>query len=113
LEGLATEDVGIFYSFYGKMVYFMAIWYILWLICIFLPFWYILLRCITKNLATLFSLQNGDKKDEPELVVIPAAAKPAESGPPRRSMLEDSDEDEDESEEEEVSPQAKKSNQVK
>jgi hypothetical protein len=65
-----------------------------------------LLRCITKNLATLFSLQNGDKKDEPELVVIPAAAKPAESGPPRRSMLEDSDEDEDESEEE-VSPQEK------
>jgi hypothetical protein len=27
LEGLATEDVGIFY---GRLVYFAAIWFILW-----------------------------------------------------------------------------------
>jgi hypothetical protein len=46
LEGLAVEDVGIFY---GHLVYFMAIWYILWPFGIFyghlvyfVAIWYIL-----------------------------------------------------------------------
>jgi hypothetical protein len=54
MEGLAMEDVGIFYVslvyfmaiwyilwpfgiFSGHLVYFMATWYILWLLGIFLP----------------------------------------------------------------------------
>jgi hypothetical protein len=36
--------------FYGQMVYFMAIWYIMWSFGIFFPFWYI---ATEKNLATL------------------------------------------------------------
>jgi hypothetical protein len=53
LEGLAMEDVGIFGPFclfYGQMIHFMSIWYILW------SFWYIfpvLVCCTEKNLATL------------------------------------------------------------
>jgi hypothetical protein len=41
------EDVGIFY---GHLVYFTAIKYILWLVGIFSPF---LVCCTKKNLATL------------------------------------------------------------
>jgi hypothetical protein len=57
LEGLELENVGIFYGhiirpfvlFHGHLVYFMAIWYILWplvnlvAICMvyFPPFWHI------------------------------------------------------------------------
>jgi hypothetical protein len=36
-EGLAMKDVGIFC---GQLVYFVAIWYILWLFGIFSQFWY-------------------------------------------------------------------------
>jgi hypothetical protein len=35
------EDVGIFY---GHLVYFVVILYILWLFGIFLPFWYVVPR---------------------------------------------------------------------
>jgi hypothetical protein len=57
LEGVAMEDVGIFYD---RLVYFtanwytyfMAIWYILWSFGILFP---ILLCCTKKNLATLMS----------------------------------------------------------
>jgi hypothetical protein len=38
LEGLSMEDVGIFYV---NLVYFTAIWYILWPFGIFYEFWYI------------------------------------------------------------------------
>jgi hypothetical protein len=48
LEGLALGDFGVFY---GHLVYFAAIWYILWPFGIFFPFWYIC--CFKKNLATL------------------------------------------------------------
>jgi hypothetical protein len=52
LEGLATENFGLFYDhlglFYGHWKYFMAIWYILWYFGIISPFW------TKKNLATLF-----------------------------------------------------------
>jgi hypothetical protein len=41
------EDVGIFY---GHLVYFMAIWSILWLFGI---FFHVLVCCPKKNLATL------------------------------------------------------------
>jgi hypothetical protein len=55
LDGLAKEDVGIcqghyIYVFYGRMVYFMAIWYILRSFGIFFP---VLVRFAEKNLATL------------------------------------------------------------
>jgi hypothetical protein len=40
LEGLAMEDVGIFY---GHLIYFLAIWYIVWLFGL---FWYIVPRKI-------------------------------------------------------------------
>jgi hypothetical protein len=48
---LLMEDVGIFYGrlvyiFYFHLVYFEAIWYILWLFGIFFPFWYVLTRKI-------------------------------------------------------------------
>jgi Na+/H+-dicarboxylate symporter len=42
------EDVGIFY---GHLVYFVAIWCILWLFGMFSP---VLVCCTKKNLATLF-----------------------------------------------------------
>jgi hypothetical protein len=56
LEGLAMEDYGIFY---GHLVYFTAIWYILWplgtfcgkLVCIFSRFG--MLYTPKKNLASL------------------------------------------------------------
>jgi hypothetical protein len=75
LEGLAMDDVGMFYGhlvyfmaiwyilwlfgiFYGYLVYFMVIlvylmviWYILWLFGIFSPFWY-------ANLSTTLPTQN-------------------------------------------------------
>jgi hypothetical protein len=38
------------YTYYGHLVYFMVIWYILWPFGIFLPF---LVYCTKKNLATL------------------------------------------------------------
>jgi hypothetical protein len=60
LEGLAIENVGIFY---GHLVYFKAVWSILWPFGIFydhliyfMAIWYIfpvLVCCIKKNLATL------------------------------------------------------------
>jgi hypothetical protein len=70
LDGLSTEDFGIFYGhlayfmaiwyilwpfgiFYGHLVYFMAIWYILWQLGIFFP---VLECCTLKNLATVLSL---------------------------------------------------------
>jgi hypothetical protein len=44
------EDAGMFYGtfgqFYGHLVYFVAIWYILWLLAIFLP----VLVCCTKKI---------------------------------------------------------------
>jgi hypothetical protein len=43
LEGLAMEDSGIFC---GHLVYFMVIWYILWPLSTFLPFWYVVPRKI-------------------------------------------------------------------
>jgi hypothetical protein len=54
LEGLAFEDVSIFYdhwlNFYGHLVYFIHIWYILWTFGIYTP----VLVCYTmKNLATM------------------------------------------------------------
>jgi hypothetical protein len=56
LEGLAVEDVGIFYGrfvfFYGQMVNFMAIWYVLWS---FVLFFTVLVCCTEKHLATLVS----------------------------------------------------------
>jgi hypothetical protein len=54
LEGLAMEDFGILRAIlsiiYAKMVYFMAIWYILCSFGIFFP---VLVCCAEKNLATL------------------------------------------------------------
>jgi hypothetical protein len=41
--------------FYGRLVYFMAIWSILWPFGIFFPFWNI---CTMKNLATLFGTRS-------------------------------------------------------
>jgi hypothetical protein len=38
LEGLAKEDVGIFYS---HLVYFTALWYFMWPFGIFMVIWYI------------------------------------------------------------------------
>jgi hypothetical protein len=45
------DVVGIFY---GNLVYFMAIWYILWSFGIFSP---VLVCCTKEHLATLFWLQ--------------------------------------------------------
>jgi hypothetical protein len=65
LEGLAIEDVCIFY---GRLVYFVAIWYIF-------P---VLVHCVTKNLATLRQLMTkyikrddipGDKKTATKKVI--------------------------------------------
>jgi hypothetical protein len=42
---------------YGQMVYFIAVWYILWSIGIFLP---ALVYCTKKNLATLVWLHRGN-----------------------------------------------------
>jgi hypothetical protein len=39
--------------FYGQIVYFMAIWYIMWSFGIFFPVW---VYCTEKNLATLISM---------------------------------------------------------
>jgi hypothetical protein len=54
LQGLAMDDVAIFYDhfglFYGHWKYFMAIWNILWSFGIFFP---VLVCCTKKNLATL------------------------------------------------------------
>jgi hypothetical protein len=51
--GLAMDNVGIFYGqlehFTAILVYFIAIWYILWSFGIFSPF---LVHCNNKNLAT-------------------------------------------------------------
>jgi hypothetical protein len=69
LEGLAKEDVGIFYGhlvyftairnilrtygiFYGHIIYFVAIWYIF-------P---VLVCCTKKNLATLYVPEEEDMK---------------------------------------------------
>jgi hypothetical protein len=49
LEGLAIEDVD---TLYGHLVYFAAIWHILWPFDVFFPLWYAVPR---KNLATLLS----------------------------------------------------------
>jgi hypothetical protein len=50
---LAMEDVGIFYN---HLVYFMAVWYILWQFCLFYgyfvyfpPFWYVVARLIWQS----------------------------------------------------------------
>jgi hypothetical protein len=54
LEGLASENLGIFYDhlvyFKGQCKYFMVIWYILWQFGIFCP---VLVFWTKKNLATL------------------------------------------------------------
>jgi hypothetical protein len=45
--GLAMEDVGMYIicpfglCIYGYLVYFTAIWYILWPLGVFFPFWYV------------------------------------------------------------------------
>jgi hypothetical protein len=54
LKGLAMEDAGIFYS---HLVYFTAIWYILWLFGISFPFWYVVPRQIWQ--PCLFNTQIG------------------------------------------------------
>jgi hypothetical protein len=46
-EGLAMEDVGVFmaiFSFFGQMIYCLAIWYILWSFGIYFPRFSILYR---------------------------------------------------------------------
>jgi hypothetical protein len=43
-------------KFYGHLVYFAAIWYILWSSGIFFP---VLVCCSKKNLATLLPIANG------------------------------------------------------
>jgi hypothetical protein len=53
LKGHSTEDVG---TFYGRLVYFKASWYILWpfgFYGVFLYIFPVLVRCTEKNLATL------------------------------------------------------------
>jgi hypothetical protein len=55
LEGLAIENLGMFYDLlvyfmYGHWKYFMAIWYIFWTFGVFLL---VLVFGIKKNLATL------------------------------------------------------------
>jgi hypothetical protein len=57
LDGLRMENAGIFY---GHLVYFTAIWYILWPCGNVMVIWYIFFRfsafplsCAKKNLATL------------------------------------------------------------
>jgi hypothetical protein len=53
LEGLAVDDVGIFYGhldFTAIWYIFLAMWEISWLFGIFSP---VLVRCTKKNLATL------------------------------------------------------------
>jgi hypothetical protein len=50
LQALAVEDVGIFH---GHLVYFMAIWYILWPFGIFYGHLVNLVYCTETNLATL------------------------------------------------------------
>jgi phosphotransferase system glucose/maltose/N-acetylglucosamine-specific IIC component len=65
--GLAMDDVGIFY---GHLVDFAAIWYILWtFIVYFVVIWYIflvLVSCTKKNLATpnLKSRQSGQVSEK-------------------------------------------------
>jgi hypothetical protein len=55
LEGLIMESVDIFYVhliyFMEMLVYFMAIWYILWLVRTFSPFWYVAPRKIWQACA--------------------------------------------------------------
>jgi hypothetical protein len=60
LGGLAIENIGTFYGHYiglfcGHLVYFVAIWYILWLLGILFP---VLMCCTKKNLATLIYAAN-------------------------------------------------------
>jgi hypothetical protein len=50
LEGLAKEDVGIFYRYW---VYFTAIWYPLWTIGTYIEVTFLRFGCSKKNLATL------------------------------------------------------------
>jgi hypothetical protein len=57
LEGLAMEDIGTyilrpFGLFNDHLVYFVAIWYMLWLFGIFFR---VLVCCTKKNLATLLA----------------------------------------------------------
>jgi hypothetical protein len=83
LEGLATEDVGIFYGhlvyfvvivviwnilwsfgvFCGHLVYFGAIWYILWLFGIFFQLWFVVwqtlsFRCCAAGSVPLLAQKN-------------------------------------------------------
>jgi hypothetical protein len=66
LEGLAIEDVRIFY---GHLVYFTAIWSVLWpfgilygYLVYFSPFWYVVPR---KNLATLHTTPSNTVRIDP------------------------------------------------
>jgi hypothetical protein len=53
LEGLAIEDVGLFY---GHWVYFVPIWYSLWQFEIYFPCFGV--YCTKKNLATLIEIRD-------------------------------------------------------
>jgi hypothetical protein len=47
LDGLAMEDVGIFYGHYGHLVYYVTLWQFYGYLCsIFFPFWYVVSRKI-------------------------------------------------------------------
>jgi hypothetical protein len=69
------EDVG---KLYGHLVYLKAIWYILWLFGI---FFYALVCCTKKDLATLVLPQLADDEDacfcSKELSVISGLTNPA------------------------------------
>jgi hypothetical protein len=63
LEGRALEDVG---TFYGHLLYFTAITYILWpfgIFCGYLPHFPVLACRTKKNLATLKWSRNKQKKN--------------------------------------------------
>jgi hypothetical protein len=58
LERLRNENVG---EFYGHLEYFTAIWYTFWPLVNVVVIWYIfpvLVYCVKKNLATLYSTQS-------------------------------------------------------
>jgi hypothetical protein len=59
LEGLRIENVGIIY---GHLVYFTAIWYILWPFGNLLVIFPALVYCVKKNLATLFQIPSCQAK---------------------------------------------------
>jgi hypothetical protein len=64
LDGFAMEGVGIFYGLkvyfmHGRLVYFMAIWYIFGHFGIFYPFWYPVPRKICQPWSETVTLATG------------------------------------------------------